>query len=372
MARLTFVSPVFPYPNRGVYTGIERQIEGLCTALVNEGAEVEVVTSFWNGGQAEDYCGRVRIHRVRDLRLKLGKLSGIAEMDFLSLGYQAYLHLRRCDDADAIIYNMPFPFSRFIERKSALFVHHLQPLATLSQVLSVPFGEVYFRSTKVDLYLAPSRYTAVSFGRRFGINPEKLRVIHEGAEVRFASGDGRRVREKVGGGKLVLYVGNLSPSKGVIDLIEAFTRTSRELLDCKLILVGEGSLRRLLERKVERLGLEGKVFFEGFVTDMELPNYYAACDVFASFSRIEGFGLIFAEAMMAGKPIVALKSASIPEVVGPAGILVPPDDAQAAASALTSLLRDDELRERLAQRAKERSREFRWESSARKLLEVLG
>ena len=85
----------------------------------------------------------------------------------------------------------------------------------------------------------------------------------------------------------------------------------------------------------------------------------------------EGFGYQVLEAMACGTPVVASNSTSIPEVVGDAGLLCPPRDAEAFAEALRRVLKDEELAASLRQRGRARAAEFTWERTARDFAEAL-
>ena len=376
MKHIAVLTPVFPYPNRGVYVGIERHIEGLCYALARiQGVKVEVITSFWNDANrrlVSDSVNNVSIHRVDDLSDKIGRLGGLAQFNFLNLGFQMYRKLKELDRCDYLIFNMPFPYSHLIDIPSLTLLHHYQPIYTFSHLLSVPFENLYFRLTKTNLYVAPSNYTAHMFNKYLGFDASKIEVIPEGVDPRFAMGHGEKIREELGNGCIFLSVGPLTKSKGVLELLHAFRNISDKVPEAKLVYVGSGPLKRLLESEVETLALGKKVLLRGFVDDTELPNYYAACDIFVSSSTLEGFGLVFAEAMKAGKPIIALNSASIAEVVGDAGLL-------AAASANTKelernmikMLTNVQLRNAMAARSRQRSLLYSWENTAALLLMTL-
>jgi glycosyltransferase involved in cell wall biosynthesis len=94
------------------------------------------------------------------------------------------------------------------------------------------------------------------------------------------------------------------------------------------------------------------------VPDEVMPSYYSLADVFVLPSLLEGFGLPLAESMACGTPIVATTAGSIPEVVGDAGLLVPPMNATALAEALQTLLADSELRQMLGARGVKRARDI--------------
>jgi glycosyltransferase involved in cell wall biosynthesis len=93
----------------------------------------------------------------------------------------------------------------------------------------------------------------------------------------------------------------------------------------------------------------------GYVRDAELPSLYALADLFVFPSLLEGFGLPPVEAMACGCPVVATTVGSLPEVVGDAGLLVPPQDPQALAGAIRSLLDDDDLCRELGEQGRRRA-----------------
>ncbi len=376
MKRLVVLTPVFPYPKRGVYTGIERHVEGLCSALSRKSSlDVQVITSFWNDNDNKrdhDEINRVSIHRVSDLRGKIGRLSGFAELDFLSLGFNMYLFLKaHYSEYDYLIYNFPFPFSRLLKNPSVAILHHVQPMQNISQMISVPFGNAYFKVMKTDLYIAPSQYTADAFERCLGIERSRIEVISEGVDPKFAQGNPQNIRNRIGEGRILLFVGNLMASKGVIELLHVFKNVLRRVNDVVLVNVVEGPIRNSLIKYISSMNLGKKVFVEGFVSDDLLPDYYAACDLFVSLSSLEGFGLTFVEAMMAGKPIVAFDIASVGEVVGDAGLLAKPFGYSQVEEYIVKFLTDENFRIQKSLAAKERSKSFTWENSADTIVNVL-
>ena len=101
-----------------------------------------------------------------------------------------------------------------------------------------------------------------------------------------------------------------------------------------------------------------------------VPARLSAAAVFAFPSRYEGFGLPPLEAMACGTPVIASNASSLPEVVGDAGLMVPPDDVPALAQALSEVLGDRDLQRNMRERGLTRARCFTWEETARKTLQV--
>lgn len=147
----------------------------------------------------------------------------------------------------------------------------------------------------------------------------------------------------------VVAVGRLERQKGFDVLLDAFARLSAGTL----LLVGDGSERRALERQVAQLGLDDRVRLTGWVEDSRA--LLDGADVFALPSRFEGFPLAVVEAMLAGLPVVAADVGSVREAVitGETGVLVDPDDAAGLATALQRLLGDEAERARLGRAGRE-------------------
>ena len=269
---------------------------------------------------------------------------------------------------------MPFPFLSLIDGNfiSISLLHHAQPIVNLKDALSVPFGNIYGKLTKPDYWVAPSRFTAEQFIKLFKIPKEKIKVIPEGVDLeKFNKNvDTSDISEKLGNERKILFVGNLHPNKGVHFLIKSFALVKSRINDVKLVIVGDGPLKHYLINLTKRLNIEKDVIFAGFVNDEDLPKYYASCDIFASASVLEGFGLIFLEAMALGKPIVAFNLASIPEVVGNAGILVNEINHEKFANAIIELLSDEKLYQEKSENALKRAKLFSWEKIAEQFIKI--
>jgi glycosyltransferase involved in cell wall biosynthesis len=377
MVRITIITPVFPYPKRGVYTGIERHVEGLCKGFKKLGHKVTVITTYWNGGISYQTLNGIDIYRFKDLRAilgKFGRLSGVFELDFLTFSLNVTLN-KKLLDADLLLINLPFPFLSLIDGNfiSVGLLHHVQPIVKIKDALAVPFGNIYGKLTKPDYWVAPSKFTAEQFIRLFKIPKEKIRVIPEGVDLeKFnRSVDTSDINEKLGNERKILFVGNLHPNKGVHFLIKSFALVKSRIKDVKLVIVGDGPLKHYLINLTKRLNIEKDVIFAGFVNDEDLPKYYASCDIFASASVLEGFGLIFLEAMALGKPIVAFNLASIPEVVGNAGILIDQINHEKFANAIIELLQNKELYKEKSEIALNRVKLFSWEKIAEQFIKII-
>jgi rhamnosyl/mannosyltransferase len=153
---------------------------------------------------------------------------------------------------------------------------------------------------------------------------------------------------------IILFVGRLVYYKGVEFLIKAMTG-----LYATLLIVGAGPEERRLKKLVDRLNLNSKITFVGFVPNEDLPSYYRACDVFClpSVVRSESFGIVQLEAMASSRPVVSTEIGTATSFVnrdGETGIIVPPRDEKALTSALKAILDDPILKRRLGEDARRR------------------
>jgi glycosyltransferase involved in cell wall biosynthesis len=156
---------------------------------------------------------------------------------------------------------------------------------------------------------------------------------------------------------LLLFVGLLRYYKGLDYLIRAMPD-----IDARLLVVGCGPMAEEWQALVNTLGLTERVFFGGRVEDEHLPGYFQACDVFVlpASHRSEAFGVVQAEAMACGKPVVCTElgtGTSYVNVDGQTGLVVPPRDPDALAVAINRLLGDEELRAQMGARGSERARQ---------------
>ncbi len=193
----------------------------------------------------------------------------------------------------------------------------------------------------------------------------------------FSGGDPTDLIPLKDGQPLILFVGRLVEKKGVGDLLDAFARLVPALA-CRLWIIGDGEQRPALEAQARRLGLGDKVRFWGRRPHHELPAFYAAADLFAAPSvtdrrgDTEGQGVVFLEAMASATAVIATRTGGIEEVIedGRHGLLVEPGDPDALAAAMTRLLRDENLRHRLARQGQRQARGYAWPVIGRRFAEL--
>ena len=203
---------------------------------------------------------------------------------------------------------------------------------------------------------------------QFNISAERVDVIYPGINQRFRPASMEAVadfRARRGlPDEFVLYLGTIEPRKNLSLLIQAFAKARPP--GVKLICVGgQGWMYQSVFETVEELSMSRDVLFPGFVPNDELPLWYSAATAFVYPSSYEGFGLPVLEALACSAPTLVADAASLPEVVNDAALLIPPDDIDALADALSLMMTDASLRAELAAAGPVQAKKFDWPTAGR-------
>jgi glycosyltransferase involved in cell wall biosynthesis len=224
--------------------------------------------------------------------------------------------------------------------------------------------------------IAVSQRTASDAVRLLGVDPSRMRVVHEAAGPAFSPQPYAALpplAERFGiplDKPYAVFVGTLEPRKNVPLLLDAFARV-REHVDAHLVLVGaRGWLDDPIFSAHERSGLAEAAHFVGWIDEHELAVLYSHAGVLVLPSLYEGFGLPVLEAMACGTPVVCSNAGPLPEVAGDAAVLLPPTDARTWADAILNVLTQPRRADHLRARGLERARAFSWEQAAVETREV--
>jgi glycosyltransferase involved in cell wall biosynthesis len=226
----------------------------------------------------------------------------------------------------------------------------------------IPFRWIERGSLRTAAGVYCCNHEAAAILRRKGLRGIDA-TIGLGLDVeRFAD---RRVDADERGGFRLGYVGRIEHRKGVRVLIEAL----QDLHGIDLELHGDGPDRPAMESLVRQLGLEGSITFCGFSPEDELPSVYRRFDALAVPSLrtpdwVEQFGRVAVEAMAAGVPVLASDDGALRDVVGGAGVLVPPGDVIAWRKAMERVASDPLERARLRALGLERAQRYTWAAVA--------
>lgn len=169
-----------------------------------------------------------------------------------------------------------------------------------------------------------------------------------------------------------LVVGTLEPRKNLRRLVRAYARLVHSNAGTPPLVIagGEGWMEDDFDALLSDLGIGERVRRLGYVDDATLASLYANCLAFVYPSLVEGFGLPVLEAMTMGAAVITSNRSSLPEIVGDAGLTVPPEDEEALAGAMRTLADNPGTRERLRAAALRRAAGFSWAAAARSVLEV--
>ena len=355
--RIVQVSPFFP-PHAG---GVESHVRGLAREFAREGHEVTVVTSRYRRDlpREEDREG-YRVLRTRTL--------GVAFNTPVDTGAERLL---RSLDADIFHVHYPPPLTAYYAARA--FEHRSVPacltyhcdlyLAGLSgRLLGGLYERVFLPRTlrRFDQIIVHTRSYGVTSAALRG---RDLTFIPSVVDLdRFRPGlDASDLRRdlQLEGKRVIAFTGRLVPHKGVDVILEALTLLPKDVV---LLVLGAGPRLPSLVGQARRLRILDRVKFCPAVSDEDLARFLALADVFVfpSQNRLEGFGLVVAEAMAVGLPVVIADMPGVREVIEPGkeGLLVEPLLASDLAAKVASLLDDPLLRQRMgaAGRAKAEAR----------------
>lgn len=227
-----------------------------------------------------------------------------------------------------------------------------------------------------DLIIAVSENTKRDIIRLLGVPEERIRVVLNAVSDGFKpckdENEISRVKSKYGlPDEFMLNVGTIEPRKNIPVLIEAFNSYSADKGGMRLVLAGKKDWGyEAAKKRMDELNISRNVIFTDYVAEEDLPVLYSLAKCFVYPSLYEGFGLPVLEALSCGCPVIASNVSSIPEVVGDAGILIAPDDAEGLKKALQDIDRSANLAQELSERSIQRAGMFSWDKAAAETIEA--
>jgi glycosyltransferase involved in cell wall biosynthesis len=246
-------------------------------------------------------------------------------------------------------------YPHFLTRESARYYGHIdQAVRWTDQIVAVS------ESTKRDTI------------QHLGVPEDKITVVYEAANPIFRPVGRDQARQRVlerhdVAGPFILFVSTIEPRKNVPTLVRAVA----QLVECykqdvQLVLAGgKGWLFEDAFAIVDELKMGDRVRFLGRVSSEDLLYLYNAAEMLAHPAFYEGFGLPPLEAMACGLPVIVSNVASLPEVVGDAGLLVDPHDVDELTVSMWRVLTDSQLRAEMQSKGLRQSARFSWERAAR-------
>jgi glycosyltransferase involved in cell wall biosynthesis len=190
-----------------------------------------------------------------------------------------------------------------------------------------------------------------------GIGQEnKYALIRYGIDYAEFGINGQEAKKELGlneSDRLVCMISCFKPQKSPQDFVKLASLVNKTIPDAKFLLVGDGALRKKVERLTRKLDLQSRVLLSGWRRD--IPKILSAIDVFALTSLWEGLPISVLEAMASSKPVVATNTGGVAEVIteGRTGFLVPPKNTAVMSEKLVVLLKDERLRKQMGENARE-------------------
>jgi glycosyltransferase involved in cell wall biosynthesis len=234
-----------------------------------------------------------------------------------------------------------------------------------------------FVARRLDRIITVSQSSTRDTRQFFKVPADKFRVVYNGIDTEIYNRNREASQNRDG---LIMVANTDDRKKGILYLLQALQMLEKDKIQLTIVDDAErhssyvedvGPLPSYGFKLVRKLNLDGMVHFTGRLTREELAQHYSAAQIAVVPSLYEGFGIPAAEAMACGTPVIATTGGALPEVVGGAGILVPPRSADALAAAIKQLLNDKQAQQRMSEAGSKRVKEkFNWEQAARKTLEV--
>ena len=243
-----------------------------------------------------------------------------------------------------------------------------EPLKKLKYMRWYSFVRMQKRVSRTfSQIITVSRFASSDICKEFGIPPKKIRVVPNGINTEVFYPIPEIEREE---NRLIVTNSADTPLKGLSHLLRAVADVSRTH-DVRLTVIGAPKVGGDTVKLIKDLGIGGRITFTGRIDNLEFVRQYARASIAVVPSLYEGFGLPAGEAMACAVPVISTTGGALPEVVGDAGILVPPADPEALRKAIVALL-DNSQRARTLGKAgfKRVQAHFTWKRAAEKTAEV--
>jgi glycosyltransferase involved in cell wall biosynthesis len=217
-----------------------------------------------------------------------------------------------------------------------------------------------------DLFVAISERAKTALMLE-GVKEERIVVIPMGIDLKgFRPGKkDKKLLKKLRLKKedfIILFVGRLTPEKGVLELLNAFSLAIKKINHAKLLLVGSGPLEGKIKSQAQRLGIFKKIRLATFPYS-QMPAVHRLADIFVLPSLpIKGWqeqqGMVLVEAMATGVPVITTLSGSIEEIVGQGGLLIQPADSYSLYQTILQIYNDKDLKQALIKKGLEQAKKF--------------
>jgi len=377
--KITIITPVFPYPKRGMLQGVERFVENIAFPLKKMGNDVKILTTFRNGGKENDNYRGIPILRLLDSHMFIGKIGSLFYLNYITFGFNLFRKksVQFYQNSDAILIVMVIPFSKFfLLKKLPLFsiFFHYDEVTSFRDYFTYPslhyLQKKQFKYHKKIITISESsKYEIV---KNYGINEKNIIVIPIGVDhEKFnPKNKSKEIRLKYGN-NILLFSAIMIPRKRIPVLLKALALVIKEIPDAHLILTGEGPLWNYSKQYAKSLGLQNHTSFLGFVNENDYLKLLASCDIFVFPSEKEGFGQVILEAMASGTPVICANKPPMSTILSNGGLTFKINDHNDLSLKILQLLQNKSLRDDLKKNALKIAKNYDWENITRQYHEYL-
>ena len=219
--------------------------------------------------------------------------------------------------------------------------------------------------------VAVSQQTKKDLKRYFNILGDNIEVVYHALRSDFVAGDFDFAMVYPNLDKYFLCVGRIEFKKNIPNILAAFAEFNLDHPEVKLVLAGNpGSGYNKFKKLIKKLNISNQVVILNYVSPDHLPALYAKAQAVVFVSKYEGFGFPILEGWASQVPVMASNIGAMPEVAGNAALLVDPNNIAAIQQGLVDLLTNDGLRQALVAKGQLRLKEFSWDKSAQKMIDL--
>jgi len=366
LLKISILTLVFPYPNRGVLPGVENYVESFAVPLKKLGHDVKIITTFWNGRKKFDNYKGIPIIRILDSKALLGKLGSIFHLNNITFGLNLLLkkNFKLYKDSDVLIVPSALGFSGLMKLKRipiiSCFLHYDQILSFIDQ-FNLPFyhyleNRQFKKHNKIITISNASKNDIIKY---YGIPAKFIKIFPIGVDMkRFNPSIALKEIRKKYGNTILLYSGPMIPRKRVPILLLAMKKVIKSFPEVKLIMLGDGLFLKNYQKLAKKLKIEKNIVWMGFVYNPEV--YYASSDLFVFPSELEGFGQVITESMACGTPVICANKPPMSEIIGNGGLTFKLNDSNDLAEKIIVLLSDRVKLKKLSENALIRVKKYEW------------
>ena len=333
--RIAILTPTFNH-----YSGMDRVVEQQAEEYAKKGNKVTVI--------ALETKIKPKKYKVIELGMPKNAFMQRLYRLFFFLDFKKIDYYKKLKNYDIIIshfYPMNWLASKAKKKYKIEYIYFDHGINTTGLLNN------FFQKLYMKIFLFFNNITLKNIDKAYSVSKYLSKQLYKESGIKskviYNKIDKKRFNKKVKGtriikkynlknNKVLLYVGRIAPHKGIHLLLQSFNIIKKKIPNSKLLIVGKPTFYNY--SKTVKKSADKNIIFTGFVEDKELPEFYAACDVYVTASQWEGFNLPAAEAQACNKPVVAFNIGSHPEIVKK-GILVKNKDIDAFSEAVVRLVK---------------------------------